>query len=58
MTKTLTRRSVLTQSGLLLGATTLDLVAAPAQAQRPANQSGGTMVRLIANENRSASRGH
>lgn len=51
MTTTLTRRSLLTQSGLLLGATTLDLLAAPAQAQIAANRSSRGMIRLIANEN-------
>lgn len=51
MTTTLTRRSLLTQSGLLLGATTLDLLATPAQAQIAANRSSRGMIRLIANEN-------
>ena len=51
MAITLSRRNLLTRSGLLLGAAALDLCAQPASAQNRSSKPNGGMIRLIANEN-------
>ncbi|MDH3510291.1 MAG: aminotransferase class I/II-fold pyridoxal phosphate-dependent enzyme [Gammaproteobacteria bacterium] len=50
MTITLSRRNLLAQSGLLLGAATLSLRAQPTGAQKRSRTASG-IIRLIANEN-------